>query len=169
MKFLALLACFGFIALALSGQRAEACSCPLVGKVVSKQRAQEFNGALFYGKVTDVSELRHYSADGKSYSLEYVVTFDVERIWKGADATEIKVKTDPSPSCGISYAIGKKYLVLAQELNGSLRASRCVSPTEPSQLSEVVNEHGEGRLPEVKEVPRRKAKHNKAMHPTRNQ
>ena len=148
MRCLALLACFGFIV--LSGQRVEACRCAIVGKLVSSESVQEVKGAVFYGKVMDVKEIRHYSLN-QSFRLEYEITFKVERIWKGADLSEVKVITGQSPSCGVSYETGRNYLVLAHDLNGALRVTKCTSPTRPSKLEEVVDRLGEGRAPDAKD------------------
>ena len=102
------------------GQATYACTCgiPSRSEIESKSEAdfaqwlKSLNGAVFIGRVA------------KNKRGE--ITFLVERYWKGPDTRRVVVYTSTSEaSCGVSYRVGKKYLVFAYNLRGELRTDLC--------------------------------------------
>ena len=81
---------------------ASACSC--VGGPTTPLESIKFSDVTFSGKVISIS-LREYSK---------IVTFQVEKTWKGDDSSVITLTTGKeSGICGHSYGIGESWLVYA--------------------------------------------------------
>jgi len=75
-------------------------------------RAFGNSSAVFAGQVIEIDE----SED------DNLITFKVERIWKGTKAETIVVRTDNHPrGDGYSFKQGEKYLVFADDDSGNLR------------------------------------------------
>lgn len=85
----------------------QACSC---GEPPGPKAALESAAAVFAGEVEQI-EL-DFTRDG--YPAAYLVTFRVERQWKGEDSSRAIVETGlGGGDCGFRFARGKKYLVYA--------------------------------------------------------
>lgn len=102
---------FLFVFLFLGSQVAYACMCypPDDPYKVSK--------AVFFGKLIQIS-----STDQNS---PRILTFRIEKDWKGIETGEVTVLTPQLNRCGYNFETGEKYLIYAGELNGKLETSPC--------------------------------------------
>jgi hypothetical protein len=114
-----------------------ACTCAYQdpspsSKLVKEERSHSM--AVFLGEVIDV----HAKYDkpvgvpviGNRIILPVFdkneITFRVDKTWKGETASEITISTGVGgPDCGYVFTTGKKYLVYADEKDGSLWVNSC--------------------------------------------
>ena len=96
----------------LSPQSVHACSCATPKTAPDELKESD---AVFSGEVRDVS-----SRGGENSSGMNVVTFSVDRIWKGNVTKTQKIYTAASSaSCGYNFSKGELYLVYTTQSNGS--------------------------------------------------
>ena len=118
-------------------QEAQACSCPRVvvdgptdpAAVEAVQAGirktyEARGGAVFTGEVVKVEKVKV-----RKFNLSLPmrkVTVRVETYWVGVAAREVVVFTGRGAgSCGVAYAVGKKYLFRADNLDGRLETNIC--------------------------------------------
>ena len=118
--------------IALVAGLANACSCIPPGTPLEEM---EKSDAVFSGKVVTIGQ----DANG------YVVTFEVERAWKGVSAPTVRVRTAmDSAACGFPFVRGEKYLVYAYDSEGSLSAGLCSRTATLADAAEDVKALGPG-------------------------
>jgi hypothetical protein len=114
--------------LILNEQSVSACSCgiPERSKLESTSEAEfaqwlkSINGAVFLGRV--IKKVKAKSAAGGAWE----VTFQARRYWNGPGTKRLVVYTALSEaSCGVSYLVGKQYLVFAINYKGELHTGLC--------------------------------------------
>ena len=93
---------------------ASACSCisplPPTSLTELKQRVNEFNGMAFRG--TAIREEEQVDKEGGRFLL---VTFAVERRWKGVATPNVVIRTALNEAgCGVPFFIGLSYFVVAR-------------------------------------------------------
>jgi hypothetical protein len=97
--------------LVIGGQVAEGCSCtgPRGRSILS------YSGAVFTAKVSKVDYLE---PDAKGTEPRILVTFEVERVWKGPERPTILLRTVENKwTCdGYFFKAGSEYLVAAQKV-----------------------------------------------------
>jgi hypothetical protein len=87
-----------------------ACECP---KRNDFQREFEQSQSVFVGEVVEIN----------NSLTDTLITFNVERIWKGTKSERIVVRTrNRGKTCGYNFKEGERYLVYADE---ELRTSTC--------------------------------------------
>jgi hypothetical protein len=93
---------------------ANACSCLPPGPPEEEMAKSD---AVFSGRVASIVK----------DSFGYVVTFEVERAWKGVEAETLKVRTArDSAACGYAFSEREKYLVYAyRDDDGSFGTGIC--------------------------------------------
>ena len=99
--------------------------CTCLGPGPSPLTAYKKSSAVFVGTVIASYDSR---AGEKTRSTidPIVYTFDVSQVWKGTIADTLHVVSPrSSPSCGVKFVIGKRYMVYAVTFKGSLRADSC--------------------------------------------
>jgi len=109
--------------LGVFGQAVYGCSCREVEtdkkqRVNYKKWLKGFDGAVFVGQVAKIeqAESRH----------QVKVTFEVEKYWKGVEATEVSIHTArDSAACGVGYVEGKKYFVIANRHESKFHIDLC--------------------------------------------
>ena len=95
------------------------CSCIELPKTSTALRKAK---AVFVGKVVHVAEHSHYPDKWGDDPVSFVrlVTFKVEKSWKGVSRSEVEVWMDMSFHCSnYTFREGDKYLVYAHEYKGS--------------------------------------------------
>ncbi len=105
-----IMAAFTLVAL---GSLASACSCMAPGTP-----AEEFANydVVFQGEVINVNE----------NGMSNLVTFDVEKSWKGVWGEEIKINTaKDSAGCGYNFEEDKSYVVYAPLVEEELTVTLC--------------------------------------------
>lgn len=128
--------CVGFTA------KAYACSC-LVG---TREKEFEVAAAVFEGQVTSVAprpEVR--GSSGKITEA----TLKVVQAWKGIQTQQTTVLTPASASeCGMSFEVGKSYLIYAKALEGSnLGVTTCSRTRKISEAQGDIRAMGMGSVP----------------------
>lgn len=105
----------------VAAQPALACSCaPAPGP----QEALNQAAAVFTGTVVSIQPSEN--------PLGYLVTFRVERTWKGTQCREVTVFTGQGDfDCGYPFQSGQSYLVYADRSKGQLATNIC-SRTKPT-------------------------------------
>ena len=102
------------LVLGLAGAGALACDC-LTAPV---HEALQHSDAVFAGRVVDI----RYGGERS----DNAVTFQVEGVWKGPLARQIRVFTASDDGrCGIGFELGRRYLVYANRDERTLRAGSC--------------------------------------------
>jgi len=116
-----------------SAERSFACSCKASLEPKKKQVQEAFtsSGAIFSGKIVEVSES---PADKNSL----LVKIKVAQSWKGESKREIIITTAKESSmCGYGFEVGKKYLVYANGLKNELFVDNCSRTTNMSNKGDV--------------------------------
>ncbi|MGF7029904.1 hypothetical protein J2T17_000809 [Paenibacillus mucilaginosus] len=143
-KHAAALYALGFILNLFLPSTGYACSCM---RPQSVQAEFDRSEAVFAGRVLEVKEQRSFSG-----SLTKAVLFDVNRIWKGGQETQIMVHTGGGGGdCGYDFEEGRDYLVYANpsDMYGSKKLVTiiCDLTKELVLAQEDAALLGEGRLP----------------------
>lgn len=118
-----------------------ACSCI---QPASPQVSLEKSTAVFAGKVVDIN------APILSFSSANLikVTFEVSKIWKGADYKTIVLTTArSSASCGFSFKQSEGYIVYASGEENKLSVSLCSRTILLASAQDDLQELGKGKLP----------------------
>lgn len=106
------------VVVALSPE-ARACKCAQLSVAERVSSAV----AIFEGRVRDRQEI---AADADFGAVGARYDFDVTRVWKGRAAERRSITTGlSSASCGISYDVGKTYLVVASGSDEELLTDTC--------------------------------------------
>lgn len=114
---------------------AYACDCAIPEN--STEALQE-NAAVFTGKALAMKETNWTG----QYDEEFdAVLFEVERIWKGVEESQIIVY-NPTSSCQYDFMAGSSYLVYANLNGGEWVVSNCSRTVEMTQASSDVSELG---------------------------
>lgn len=105
--------------------------------------AFEQAASVFEGRVHSIE-----GPEGSGGAEPLVVTLDVVRTWKGADAERVTVRTPASSAaCGYAFEQGRSYLVYTHQVDGAEHVSLC-SRTQPiEQAEEDLAAMGEGVTP----------------------
>ena len=119
----------GLVALVLlflfSSGDSHACSC----SQISHSEAYDRSDVVFSGVIIHRDDPNAGAAIRSSTDPLYL-TFDVSRIWKGASADMIVLRTNlDSASCGYPFRDEGHYLVFARLHNGDLTTSLCTRTT----------------------------------------
>lgn len=102
------------------------CTCVEAPKTSTAFRKAK---TVFVGEVVYVAEHSHYPKrweeddhDGDPLPFIRLVTFKIEKSWKGARRSEVEVWIDVGffNCSGLNFRMGEKYLVYAREHKGSL-------------------------------------------------
>ena len=89
-----------------------------------------FSKAILVGEVVEIDQSKP----------DAIVTFKVEKMWKGAKSETIVVRTNnQGKTCGFIFTRGEKYLVYAYE-EGALRTSICTRTREVKSAAEDLKE-----------------------------
>jgi len=118
-----LLLIFSVALLSFCEQVAYGCSCVEVEpnkkqRVNYKQLVQDFDGAIFVGKVVKIEKIE------ATYRLK--VTFEVEKYWKGVEVAKAVIYTAmDEAACGVTYVEGKNYFVIANRSENGLQTDLC--------------------------------------------
>ena len=118
---------------------AYACSCMIPE---SPNDSLQTSDAVFSGKAVKIEE--KHSDDLAFSSMDPVlVTFDVDRVWKGENESSITIQTrQSSASCGYSFEEDRHYLVYAQRNGEMLDVSLCSRTSLVSSAAEDISELG---------------------------
>lgn len=121
---------------------AYACSCvPARPPLESRDEAQ----TVFSGTVSAVQ--------GEAGGL--LVTFDVDRIWKGPEGSSLTLTTsESSASCGYEFVQGESYLVYGMAQDGRLTTNLCTRTVLLANAGEDLDALGPGTAaPAAVETP----------------
>jgi hypothetical protein len=138
----AILIAFGAAFFAHPLTPAYACSCvPARPPLESRDEAQ----AVFSGTVSAVQP----DAGG------LLVTFDVDRVWKGPEDGALTLATSgSSASCGVEFVEGEQYLVYGLAQDGQLTTNLCTRTAPLASAGEDLAALGPGsEAPAAAEVP----------------
>jgi hypothetical protein len=125
------------LAVSFAAVRADACSC--VGPGTPTHELGRAT-AVFAGKVVNIVR------DPSGFGL--IVTFHVDRQWKGVHDHMVTVKTGPhSAACGFGFRAHHEYLVYAHDYQGHLHTSLCTRTKALAQATEDLRELGPGHKP----------------------
>lgn len=110
-----------------------ACDC---ARISSPDEAFMISSAVFQGKVlkkeTKKTSLFHTSSDDP-----VIITFAVQKVWKGVNTKTITVQTALSEaSCGYEFRENQDYFVYANKVDGKLHVNLCSRTNELSKASE---------------------------------
>ncbi|GMK37019.1 hypothetical protein PCCS19_00720 [Paenibacillus sp. CCS19] len=111
----------------VGAERVYACSCasyPDIGYELDSR------SAVFAGEVSTIDTVSR--GDGLVSSADPVmVTFEVNKVWKGTVEKETVVRTvRDEASCGYTFSLGSSYLVFADKEEGVVRTGLCTG-TQP--------------------------------------
>ncbi|WP_279587129.1 hypothetical protein [Paenisporosarcina antarctica] len=121
-----------------------ACSCVEANSVKDEL---DRSSAVFSGEVIEIVD-KNKSASLQSSNDPISVLFDVDESWKGVNQTQIVVYTERSEaSCGYEFSLNNEYLVYAQEIDGTIKASYCSKTSLLSLAEEDLIELGIGEKP----------------------
>ena len=111
------------VVLALSGVRANACSC--MGPP-SPCEAYGSAAAVFVGTVTGVRQKERSTNSNEIDWTPVVVTFSVEQSYSGMPGTQVEVFTGRGGGdCGYQFQVGRRYLVYAYRNDRGLSTGIC--------------------------------------------
>jgi hypothetical protein len=84
-----------------------------------------------------------------------LVTFDVERVWKGPDGSSLTLSTaDSSAACGVEFVPGEQYLVYGLGQDGQLTTNLCTRTAPLASAGDDLAALGPGNAaPEAPAVP----------------
>jgi hypothetical protein len=122
--------------------KADACSC----RVGPRKNAFETSAAVFEGQVTAIAlKPKPSGFPGEIAS----VSLTVIQAWKGIRTQQVTVLTPASASeCGVSFQLGKNYLIYAAASEGSeLIVSACSRTREISKAETDIQAMGKGSVP----------------------
>ena len=141
------------VAANFSFNEAHACSCMVPeSPEIEMERFQ----AVFSGKVTEIEETNP-SEPLFSSSDPVLVTFDIDRIWKGLDeknSTVIVTTSTSSASCGFYFQEDVEYIVYAyqHDADSELQVSLCSRTNTIENASEDLEKLGEGLMVQANEM-----------------
>lgn len=121
-----------------------ACSCVVPG--TAKEELKE-SAAVFSGKVINIAAENKFMLF-QSSADPIAVTFEVQEWWKGNVQKKVTVYTaKSSASCGFEFALNNKYLVYANEVDGTFKVSVCSRTALLSTAGDDLAELGKGEKP----------------------
>lgn len=130
-----------FVFVSSYNQTAYACSCM---QPLSPDEELPNYDAVFAGKVIDMDEKR---SDDSLFSSanSLLVTFDVDKVWKGPQTNTITIQTSvSSASCGFYFEDDQSYIVYANQQVDTLDVSLCSRTGLLSSAIEDLQELGPG-------------------------
>jgi len=97
------------------------------------KKAFDESNAIFSGVVTKIVNARH-----GNYTNRFVITFRIDKSWKGITKRKIKIFTGlGGGDCGYPFKIGKRYLVYAyDEGDNELGTNICAKTTRLTKTTE---------------------------------
>jgi hypothetical protein len=132
----------------------------------------EQSAAVFSGKVIKAEYKKHISpelteskaepTDNKAEYEVLVITFEVERWWKGGTTAEVLLVTGQAKlsngkiwvtTCEYEYTLGEKYLVFAQGDKDRLVSGICTLTNKLNEAKKELELLGEGTEPEKQTKP----------------
>ena len=118
---------------------AYACSCAIPE---SPSDSLQQSDAVFSGKAIKIEEKHH--SDLKFSSMNSIlVTFEVDRVWKGENESSIMIYTSQSSaSCGYNFEENNHYLVYADRYEDVLDVSLCSRTSLISSATEDIDKLG---------------------------
>lgn len=130
----------------LAGQSAFGCSCMVESekkKIDYKKWAKGFDGAAFKGRVVSI--------DADLAKKQLKVTFAVDSFWRGVESARVVVYTAiDGAMCGVSYEIGKEYVIIADRSERKLKTNLCSDLDYQSNLKGYLKALGKAkRLPKA--------------------
>ncbi len=136
---------FGFII--FSQFNVFACSCPTMFGTEQELKLKwklKTLQAVFSGKVIEINKIPQ--------SRDVSVKIEIKEIWKGLLSKEVNISTPDNPaSCGVTFEIGKSYLVFAsRSAEGKLTTGLCLNNKELYKAAEELQILGEGKKPQKK-------------------
>lgn len=129
----------------LHATAASACSCLPPGPPSTELNR---SAAVFAGTVTEIREDATGAVPGSGEALS--VTFDVQKVWKGRNTSQVTVRTARSTAaCGHPFEEGRAYLVYADGRNDSsgLTVSLCSRTAGLEHAEEDVDALGPAAVP----------------------
>ncbi len=128
--------------------------------------------AVFSGKVVKaeykkgiVNELQELEAEQTGKKIEYevlVLTFEVERWWKGGTSLEVTLVADQTrdangkvgiSTCEFEYIVGERYLIFAWGEKDRLLSGACTPTNKLEKAEKELKLLGEGKEPERQRKP----------------
>jgi hypothetical protein len=127
-------------------ERAAICTCipghPLTTRKAVREAAQRYD-AVFEGVIVH----RHYGQfvrpqpDGKNGLDEVVATVALGQRWRGGRQDTVVVRTAAqTTACGMHLEMNKRYLLFANEVEGTLYVSKCGPSREWDEEAERVKQ-----------------------------
>ncbi|HMT09246.1 MAG TPA: hypothetical protein PKA82_14680 [Pyrinomonadaceae bacterium] len=138
----ALLAIFVLTILMLAADTAQACSC-----LVERDRpeinyaawAKAFEGAAFAGRVLSVEPSEH--------QMMSKITFAVAEHWRGVEGDKAVIYTpENSAMCGVSFDVGKDYVVIADSDGKKFSVYSCPSIEYARHQEKYLEALGPGKI-----------------------
>ena len=118
---------------------AYACSCMIPE---SPNDSLQKSDAVFSGKAIGIEEKNQNDLAFSSMD-PVLVTFDVDRVWKGENGSPITIQTrQSSASCGYSFEENSHYLVYANRNGDVLDVSLCSRTSLVSSATEDIDKLG---------------------------
>ncbi|MHA6484259.1 hypothetical protein ACX1C1_20405 [Paenibacillus sp. strain BS8-2] len=125
-------------------KQAYACSCM---QPVTVEEEKERSDAIFDGTVISSNKPKSSKIFSSADSITW--TFEAHEVWKGEVTPIINVASAlSSTSCGYEFQEGKRYLVYAHMVDGSLEASFCSRTALQTSATTDINEFGKGAIPD---------------------
>jgi len=145
-------AVFLLVALSAFSEAAYGCMCFLPKNPYKDAKA------VFFGKVVEIA------AGGAECAR--VVTFKVERYWKGVGSEFVSLQTPEVGlgCCGYNFSVGESYLIYAGVENGRLETGPCRILAE-KHAGKDLKKLGKGKMPKAN-LTHSAAPPNNGMHPT---
>ena len=114
------------------------------GSETAKCRIPTFNEAYDYADAIFVGKVIGEEKNGDVKTFE----FEVEKYWKGAKKTKIKINVYETARYQAWFQTGEKYLIYATaDDDGKLKVGRCSRSNEAENASEDLEKLGAGKNP----------------------
>ena len=114
------------------------------GRETAKCRIPTFNEAYNYADAIFVGKVIGETKNGDVKTFE----FEVEKYWKGAKKTKIKINVYETARYQAWFQAGEKYLIYATaDDDGKLKVGRCSRSNEAENASEDLEKLGAGKNP----------------------
>lgn len=121
-----------------------ACSCVEPNSVKDEV---ERSSVVFSGEAIEIAD-KNKRKSLQSSNDPIGVLFEVDESWKGVNQTQVVVYTERSEaSCGYEFSLNNEYLVYAQEIDGTIKASYCSKTSLLTLAGQDLIELGIGEKP----------------------
>jgi hypothetical protein len=102
---------------------------------------------MFTGRVLNIEKVDERFEDG-GVMQRLKVTFGIERYWKGVERRQAIIYTGlGGGDCGVPYAVGEKFFVIAYTRNGKLATDICTAPGKYNEVKYYEKQLGKGIRP----------------------